>query len=110
MESLHQRSMSGARQGAHRVIAKLIGAPPGGGAKKLADEEYSRPSPCKPKRLDNVASLVRYAAATVLRRRHQARRPPLAKIRPGRPVPTMGPGTCATVYVVIPEPNSWKPI
>src|SRR5205814_6779553 len=27
------------------------------------------------------------------RRRHQPRRPPLAKIRPGRPAPAMGPGT-----------------
>jgi hypothetical protein len=26
-------------------------------------------------------------------RRHQPRRPPLAKIRPGRPAPAMGPGT-----------------
>jgi hypothetical protein len=25
--------------------------------------------------------------------RHQASRPPLAKIRPGRPAPAMGPGT-----------------
>ena len=28
-------------------------------------------------------------------RRHQPRRPPLAKIRPGRPAPAMGPGTAA---------------
>jgi hypothetical protein len=27
------------------------------------------------------------------RRRHQPRRPPLAKIRPGSPAPTIGPGT-----------------
>jgi hypothetical protein len=27
------------------------------------------------------------------RRRHRTRRPPLAKIRPGRPAPAMGPGT-----------------
>jgi hypothetical protein len=30
--------------------------------------------------------------AVFFRRRHQPRRPPLAKIRPGRPAPTMGPG------------------
>jgi hypothetical protein len=30
--------------------------------------------------------------AIFCRRRHQARRPPLAKIRPGRPAPAMGPG------------------
>jgi hypothetical protein len=33
------------------------------------------------------------AQATFCRRRHHARRPPLAKIRPGRPAPAMGPGT-----------------
>src|SRR5260370_41340320 len=31
--------------------------------------------------------------ATFCRRRHHARRPPLAKIRPGSPAPAMGPGT-----------------
>src|SRR6266403_2377460 len=31
--------------------------------------------------------------AIFCRRRHQPRRPPPAKIRPGRPAPTMGPGT-----------------
>ena len=33
------------------------------------------------------------AQALFRRRRHQPRRPPLAKIRPGRPAPAMGPGT-----------------
>jgi len=33
--------------------------------------------------------------AIFFRRRHQPRRPPLAKIKPGRPVPTMGAGTAA---------------
>jgi hypothetical protein len=33
--------------------------------------------------------------AIFCRRRHQPRRPPLAKIRPGRPAPAMGPGTLA---------------
>src|SRR5262245_1730093 len=33
------------------------------------------------------------AQAVFFRRRHQARRPPLAKIRPGMPAPAMGPGT-----------------
>jgi hypothetical protein len=32
------------------------------------------------------------------RRRHQPRRPPLAKIRPGRPAPAMGPGTLTTPF------------
>jgi hypothetical protein len=31
--------------------------------------------------------------AVFCRRRHQPRRPPLAKIRPGSPAPTIGPGT-----------------
>src|SRR5262249_6493797 len=34
-------------------------------------------------------------ATTFRRRRHQPRRPPLAKIRPGRPAPAIGPGTGA---------------
>jgi hypothetical protein len=49
MESLHQRSMSGARKGAHRVIAKLNGAPPGGGAKRLFEKKKASthmPHPC----------------------------------------------------------------
>jgi len=33
------------------------------------------------------------AQALFCRRRHQPRRPPTAKIRPGRPAPAMGPGT-----------------
>jgi hypothetical protein len=33
------------------------------------------------------------AQAILRRRRHQPRRPPLAKIRPGSPAPAMGPGT-----------------
>jgi hypothetical protein len=34
--------------------------------------------------------------AIFCRRRHQPRRPPLAKIRPGRPAPAMGAGTTDT--------------
>src|SRR5262249_6007657 len=37
-----------------------------------------------------------YVQAIFRRRRHQVRRPPLAKIRPGSPAPTIGPGTGAT--------------
>src|SRR6516164_10971962 len=33
------------------------------------------------------------AQAIFCRRRHQPRRPPLAKIRPGSPAPAIGPGT-----------------
>jgi hypothetical protein len=40
------------------------------------------------------------AQATFCRRRHQPRRPPLAKIRPGRPAPTMGPGTLGAGLMV----------
>src|SRR5262245_16108375 len=36
------------------------------------------------------------AQAIFRRRRHQPRRPPLAKIRPGRPAPITGPGTVVT--------------
>src|SRR5437899_6133826 len=34
-----------------------------------------------------------YPAPIFCRRRHQPRRPPLAKINPGRPAPAIGPGT-----------------
>jgi hypothetical protein len=34
------------------------------------------------------------------RRRHQPRRPPLAKIKPSSPAPTMGPGTAAEGPVI----------
>jgi hypothetical protein len=34
-------------------------------------------------------------AQAICRRRHQPRRPTLAKIRPGSPAPAMGPGTVA---------------
>ena len=43
-----------------------------------------------------------YVQAIFRRRRHQARRPPLAKIRPGSPAPTMGPGTL-TERTAVPE-------
>jgi hypothetical protein len=39
----------------------------------------------------------RLAQALFCRRRHQPRRPTLAKIRPGSPAPAMGPGTVAKV-------------
>jgi hypothetical protein len=42
---------------------------------------------------DSTHLVVAFRQATFFRRRHQPRRPPLAKIRPGRPAPAMGPGT-----------------
>jgi hypothetical protein len=50
------------------------------------------------------------------RRRHQARRPPLAKIRPGSPAPTMRAGTGVTVRLskanaMAPDAGvRWKPV
>jgi hypothetical protein len=41
------------------------------------------------------------AQAIFCRRRHQPRRPPLAKIRPGRPAPAIGPGTGGSVTVTV---------
>jgi hypothetical protein len=38
--------------------------------------------------------------AIFFRRRHQPRRPPPAKIRPGRPAPAMGPGTATSVAIL----------
>ena len=46
------------------------------------------------------------AQAIFFRRRHQPRRPPPAKIRPGRPAPAMGPGTAV---VDVPVPSSVNP-
>jgi hypothetical protein len=40
--------------------------------------------------------------AVFCRRRHQPSRPPLAKIRPGRPAPTMGPGTAVSWPLISP--------
>src|SRR6476660_6537857 len=40
-----------------------------------------------------------------VRRRHQPRRPPLAKIRPGSPAPAMGPGT-GTADLTTPVPST----
>jgi len=48
------------------------------------------------------------AQAVFCRRRHQPRRPPLAKIRPGSPAPTMGPGTGVTVAVKVASPAFWR--
>src|SRR5262245_932967 len=47
--------------------------------------------------------------AIFFRRRHQPRRPPTAKIRPGRPAPAMGPGTAEGVPMISNAPNS-KPL
>jgi hypothetical protein len=43
----------------------------------------------------------RRAHAVFCRRRHQPRRPPLAKIMPGSPAPTIGPGTDTDVVTTI---------
>ena len=43
------------------------------------------------------------AQAIFCRRRHQPSRPPLARIRPGTPAPTMGPGTA----VIVPSTPNW---
>ena len=40
-----------------------------------------------------------YVLAIFCRRRHQARRPPLVKIRPGSPAPKIGPGTTCAMCV-----------
>ena len=47
--------------------------------------------------------------AAFCRRRHQPRRPPLAKIRPGSPAPTMGPGTAAGAKLVSCIPSAPAP-
>src|SRR5215472_17484591 len=47
----------------------------------------------KAKAFDSCMVTQPLAQAVRCRRRHQPRRPPLAKIRPGSPAPAMGPGT-----------------
>ena len=44
------------------------------------------------------------AQAIFRRRRHQPRRPPPAKIRPGSPAPTTGPGTAVSSWPLISPP------
>src|SRR6516164_7348959 len=49
-----------------------------------------------------VAYQTAFAQAVRRRRRHQARRPPPAKIRPGSPAPAIGPGTLSPVSEKLP--------
>jgi hypothetical protein len=69
-------------------------------AKNLYDQKKPRgwkfrPCPHKSRLFGNRwrVQIAREAQAIFFRRRHQARRPPPAKIRPGSPAPAMGPGT-----------------
>src|SRR5207253_2475351 len=50
------------------------------------------------------------AQAAFCRRRHQPRSPPLAKMRPGRPAPAMGPGTGAAAVPITWFPTSPTPV
>jgi hypothetical protein len=45
--------------------------------------------------------------AVFCRRRHQPRRPPLAKIRPGRPAPAMGPGALHNELDIVDADEKW---
>src|SRR5258708_38034313 len=53
------------------------------------------------------ACAIQNAASTFPFRSHQPRRPPPAKIRPGRPAPTVGPGTPLT-YDHVPGTSELK--
>ena len=63
---------------------------------------FSSPPRGRPRRLPGQAAFCR--------RRRQPRRPPLAKIRPGMPAPTTGPGTSVAVEKVVPMaiPSAFK--
>lgn len=50
-----------------------------------------------------------YAAAAIFRRRFQAINPPTAKISPGIPAPTIGPGTAAGAENCVTSPYSSTP-
>src|SRR5262249_58418684 len=66
-------------------------------ARRLADWPWEPPG-CMP---EPGALLFHSSVQAVFRRRrHQPRRPPHAKIRPGRPAPTIGPGTATDVLSV----------
>src|SRR5262245_668182 len=62
----------------------------------LINRDSSAIAGCRKRR----ARIAPNVQAVFCRRRHHARRPPLAKTRPGSPAPTMGPGT--GVYVTGP--------
>src|SRR5437660_9319608 len=67
-------------------VSRSLGLPSGSpkeDAKLVVVESHRLDGACKPQ-------------AVFFRRRHQLSRPPLAKIRPGRPAPVMGPGVSAT--------------
>jgi hypothetical protein len=65
----------------HRDIGHTLANPPA----SLSSRQTTTGGP--PSRVPNSAQ------AVFCRRRHQARRPPQANIRPGSPAPTTGPGT-----------------
>jgi len=70
-------------------------------ADRAAIEEWvgTNPNrPLKPTRVRFISGRIApEVQAIFFRRRHQPRRPTLAKIRPGKPAPAMGPGTPGTV-------------
>src|SRR5262245_33700855 len=55
----------------------------------LINRDCSAIADCRKRRVQIALDV----QAIFFRRRHQPRRPPLAKIRPGSPAPAMGPGT-----------------
>jgi hypothetical protein len=56
-----------------------------------------------------VAHQAAFAHPVRFRRRHQARMPPLAKIRPGRPAPAMGPEPPPRQSAFFGQPKQSKP-
>jgi hypothetical protein len=63
-------------------------------------ERNLRPRPDRKRDVKRRERIATNVQAIFFRRRHQPRRPPLAKIRPGRPAPTIGPGTAAVTVAV----------
>src|SRR6516164_9743553 len=57
----------------------------------------------------NDVCVVSDVQAIFFRRRHQPRRPPLAKIRPGSPAPATGPGTGAIGIPATVTPSNARP-
>src|SRR5262245_12353628 len=84
-----------------RPEAPPLGVPPLSLSQATSPDGPQLPGPRQRRRHQRVLAAVGYnlsegsldVQAIFRRRRHQPKRPPLAKIRPGRPAPAMGPGT-----------------
>ena len=71
------------------ALSRHLAATPKTLGRALINRDCSAIAGCRKRRV----RIAPETQAIFCRRRHQPRRPPPAKIRPGRPAPAMGPGT-----------------